>query len=143
MINLTAPIIPYESMAGLKLYSSIKELKPILMQEGVKEFLFSKFLIRYEIENQVYLFFNLINGKLFKITALNDYKGTLFNNIKIGMSEAELLKFEPSFEYDDFEEVFVSHKGAFIETDPLDNTVMWISIFIKELENPAFENGDW
>lgn len=143
MIDTMAPIIPFVGMAGIQLYDNMKNLKPILMQEGVKEFLFDKFLIRYEIENQIYLFFNLLNGKLFKITAFNEYKGSLFDKITIGINDAELLKIEPSFEYDDFEEVYVSKKGVFIETDAETHNVAWISIFIKELETDEFYDANW
>ncbi len=55
----------------------------------------------------------------------------------------DVLKLEPSFEYDDFEEVYVSDKGIFIETDPETNQVMWISIFIKELETDKFDEANW
>lgn len=59
------------------------------------------------------------------------------------MSSTELLKTDQSFEYDEFEEVYVSEKGVFIETDPETEKVMWISIFIKELETPEFMQAKW
>ena len=43
----------------------------------------------------------------------------------------------------DFEEVYVSNKGIYIETDPVDNTVLWISVFVKEIDNEDFEKGNW
>jgi hypothetical protein len=64
-------------------------------------------------QKKQYLFFSLINGKLFKITTLENYKGKLFDCIYVGMPEAELLEIEPSFIYDDFEEVYESGKGVF------------------------------
>ncbi|PAD45918.1 hypothetical protein, partial [Shouchella clausii] len=101
------------------------------------------FDVRYEIENQVYLWFSILNGRLWKITALKDYKGKLFDNIHIGMHIDDVLTIEPSFEYDDFEEVYCSPKGIFIETDPVEHTVLWISVYVKELDNEDFERGNW
>ncbi|MCM3548616.1 hypothetical protein M4D48_08525 [Alkalihalobacillus clausii] len=101
------------------------------------------FDIRYEIENQGYLWLSILNGRLWKITALKDYKGKLFDNIHIGMHIDDVLKIEPSFEYDDFEEVYCSPKGIFIETDPIEHTVLWISVYVKELGNEDFERGNW
>lgn len=55
----------------------------------------------------------------------------------------EVLKLEPTFEYDDFEEVYFSPKGIFIETDPETDTIIWISVYIKELDNENFIEGNW
>jgi hypothetical protein len=55
----------------------------------------------------------------------------------------DVLEIEPSFVYDDFEEVYYSPKGIFIETDPVKHTVLWISVYIKELDNDDFERGNW
>ncbi|WP_310552059.1 hypothetical protein [Paenibacillus glufosinatiresistens] len=99
--------------------------------------------MRYEIKDEVCLWFNLFNGKLFKITALKNYTGKLFDVIHIGMSIDEVLEIEPSFEYDDFEEVYCSPKGIYIETDPVENTVLWISVYIKEIDNEDFDKGNW
>lgn len=84
----------------------------------------------------------MINGKLFNITTFQNYKGKLFNKINVGMHIEEVLKLEPSFEYDDFEEVYFSPKGIFIETDPITHTVIWISVYIKELEDDNFIEGN-
>lgn len=143
MINLDAPIIPWQGMANIKLYTQLRDLKNLLKEENAKAFLYDNFLVRYEISNKIYLFFSLINGKLFKITTLETYTGKLFNKIHVGMHIDEVLKIEPSFVYDDFEEVYVSPKGIFIETDPVKHTVLWISIFIKEFEEEIFETGNW
>lgn len=36
MIDINEPIIPYQGIGGIKLYSTIKELKPILENRKVK-----------------------------------------------------------------------------------------------------------
>ena len=58
-------------------------------------------------------------------------------------TEKELLEVEPSFVYDDFEEVWESEKGIFIEMDAETNTVRWISVYIRELDDENFENANW
>ena len=143
MIDLNSPIVPWNGLGDIKLYSHISEFYDTIKKLRREPILLGSFLIRYEIENSVELWFNLINGKLFKITALKNYSGRLFGEIAIGMHIDDVLKKEPSFVYDDFEEVYCSPKGIYIETDPIENTVLWISIYIKELEADNFEKGDW
>jgi hypothetical protein len=143
MINLEAPIIPWIGMGGIKLYSHISELKSLLESEKVECFLYDKFLVRYEIKGKIYLFFNLINGKLFKITTLEEYKGLLFDEIYVGQKTEDMLRVDTSFEYDEFEEIYVSDKGVFVETEPETDTVKWISIYIKELETEEFDRALW
>ncbi|GEN35881.1 hypothetical protein [Aneurinibacillus danicus] len=143
MVQLNAPIVPWEGMGGIKLYSHISEFYGILEQSKEAPKLLGKFLIRYEIKDSVDLWFNIINGKLFKITALKNYKGKLFGELCIGMHIDEVLEREPSFIYDDFEEVYCSPKGIYIETDPVEHTVLWISVYIKEIDNEDFERGNW
>ncbi|WP_237179068.1 hypothetical protein [Paenibacillus sp. MMS18-CY102] len=115
----------------------------MLSAQDVKVTLLGKFLIRYEITNMVDLWFNLINGKLVKITALRNYAGMLFDKIRIGVPIDDVLEIEPSLVYDEFEEVYCSPKGIYIETDPITDRVLWISVFVKELECHGFENGKW
>lgn len=143
MINLEAPIIPWIGMGGIKLYSHISELKSLLESEKVECFLYDKFLVRYEIKGKIYLFYNLINGKLFKITTLEEYKGLLFDEIYVGQKTEDMLRVDTSFEYDEFEEVYVSDKGVFVETEPETDTVKWISVYIKELETEEFDRALW
>lgn len=143
MVDLNAPIIPWEGMGGIKLYSHINELYNAIQQSKQEPSLIGKFLLKYEIEDSVDLWFNVVNGKLFKITALKNYTGKLMENICIGMPIDEVLKIEPSFEYDDFEEVYCSPKGIYIETDPVKHTVLWISVYINEIDNEDFESGNW
>ena len=56
-----------------------------------------------------------IKRKAFKITASKGYNGLLFDKIHIGMHIDEVLQIEPSFEYDDLEEVYVSPKGCLLK----------------------------
>ena len=142
-IDINAPIVPYEGLGGIKLYSTRDELKNILDYIGVIEKDLWGKIICYEIPNKIALFFDIARSKLFKITALSEYKGKVFEKVGIGMTEKELLEAEPSFVYDDFEEVWVSDKGILIEMDPETNRVMWISIYISELNIEDYEKSRW
>jgi hypothetical protein len=143
LLDLDAPILPWEGIGNIKLYATINDFKEIVEAEKTIRFEYFKNLVRYEVPGKIYLFFNTINGKLFKITALEQYRGALFGNIKMGMNIEDVLNIEPSFQYDDFEEVYCSPKGIYIETNAEDNTVRWISVFIKEFEQDDFEKGNW
>lgn len=142
-IDLNAPIIPFKGLGGIELYTSKKVLAEFLdANNAIPRMLFED-TIRYEIKDECLLFFNVVNDKLYKLTATGNYKGSVFGKIKIGMSEEELLEAEPSFVYDDFEEVWISDKGIFIEMDPETNKVMWISVYVPELDTEDFEKGNW
>ncbi|EAD5507282.1 hypothetical protein EPL28_04865 [Listeria monocytogenes] len=104
MIDINAPIIPWKEAGGIKLYSTIRDVKEIVEDKDVSGVLLNKFWVRYEIKDEVFLFFHLLNGKLFKITTLKNYKGQLFDNVQYGMSAQAQLAAHPDFIYDDFEE---------------------------------------
>ena len=142
-IDINAPIIPFKGLGGIELYSTKEELKDILSLPNVTSRNYFEDTIRYEVKNESLLFFNTINNKLYKITATGTYKGKAFGKIGIGMTSKELLEAEPSFVYNDFEEVWISDKGIFIEMEPETNRVMWISVYVPELLNEDFEKGNW
>ncbi|EFR8989168.1 hypothetical protein H0275_002158 [Listeria monocytogenes] len=143
MIDINAPIIPWKEAGGIKLYSTIRDVKEIVEDKDVSGVLLNKFWVRYEIKDEVFLFFHLLNGKLFKITTLKNYKGQLFDNVQYGMSAQELLAAHPDFIYDDIEEVYESKSGAFLEVDFQKGQVTYISVYIKELDNANFEEANW
>lgn len=143
IIDKNAPIIPFEGLGGIKLYSTIDDLKDILTLDDVSSVIINDSWIRYDIQNCIELFFHLKNSKLFRITTLDQYKGKLFGSISIGTTEEEMLRTDSTFAYDEFEEIWESPKGVFIEMDAEINTVRWISVFIKELDFEDFEQANW
>lgn len=131
-IDLDAPIIPGIGLGGIRLYSKVDEIKDILNAPEIKKEV-SYNGTMYELENAIRIFVNNHNNKVYKLTAIDNYRGTLFEQIKIGMNVNDILKIEPSFEYEDFEEVFISPKGIYMERD-LNDIVFWLSVFVKESE---------
>ena len=142
-INFSAPIVPFEGLGGIKLYSTRTELTNLLELEGTESEVINDNWIKYNVQNSVELFFHRGNNKLFRITTLDDYKGLLFGKIGVGTNEKEMLHAEQSFVYDDFEEVWESPKGVFIEMDAETNLVRWISVYIKEMDMDNFEDAEW
>lgn len=143
LLDITAPIVPFKGLGKIKLYSTRDELKELLLSDNVQVNIINDNWIRYDIQNSVELFFHQKNNKLFRITTLDDYRGKLFEKIGVGTTEEELLKVDSSFVYDDFEEVWESNKGVFIEMDAETNKVRWISVYIPELDSEDFEDCKW
>lgn len=148
MFDIYAPIIPYEGLGGIKLYSTLDELRPLLDACHAKLDRYSHLLYgdwtRYEIKDTADLFFHNKNGKLWQICALEKYKGKLFDKISVGMTEQELLQIDNSFVFNEISETFNSPKGVCIETEThTTGEIYGIAIYIKERYNPDFEEGKW
>lgn len=143
-LDITAPIIPYEGFGEIKLYSSREELYDVLALCNEESITLYEQWIRYDIQNSIALYFHLKNDKLFRIMALDNYQGKLFEKIGIGTTEEEMLKVESSFVYEDFEEVWESDKGVIIETYASTRKVWRISIYIPEmLLDNFFDECNW
>lgn len=94
------------------------------------------------IENSLNLFF--AKDKLFKIYIDGTFNGTLPNGIKIGMTMSEAQCIDSSLLYDDWNEDWSSENGYWLEDDIDSNTVMSITIFIRELlDDDVFDRYEW
>ena len=94
------------------------------------------------IQNSISLFF--AKDKLWKILLENDYKGSLNNGLKLGMNMEDALKADSSLKYDDWEEVYTSDNYYDIEDNLDDNTILSISVYIKELlDEETFYKYEW
>lgn len=83
-------------------------------------------------------------NRMFKIYFENDFSGTLANGISLGMNikDAELL--DSTILYDDWEEIYTSELGYWLEDDVESGEIISITIFIKELENEdVFFKYEW
>ncbi len=145
-IDLDAPIEPFVGMGGIRLYSTREALRALLESPNLTvKRTFNVEFIRYEIQGHLCLFFHKKNNKLWKITTLPEYRGKLFEKIGTDTDVCDLLTLEPSFELNDWEEVFESPKGALVEEDWRTGKCIWISVFIRELleDEDRFYAGDW
>ena len=142
-MDIYAPIIPYKECGGNKLYASLNEVISTLELANIKQNDINDNIIRVDVSDSMMLFFSKRNGKLFKICTQEGYKGALPNGITVGMSKQDFCAIDNTLEYDDFEEVWESKLGYFIETDCDTDSAKWISIFIKEFLQDDFENYNW
>lgn len=146
MIDPDAPILPYVGLGNISFKCTADELRELLSEATlVWE---HEDAARYDIGDVLSLFLMKSHGKLklFRLMTLEGYTGKLFDKISTSTVEKELLVLEPSFIFDDFEEVFESEKGVFIETDPVSGRARYISVYVKEmdlLEPERFWSGDW
>ncbi|CAM4202956.1 hypothetical protein [Paenibacillus typhae] len=158
MVDINAPIKPKLSIGGINLRSHIREYYDIIPTFSWVDkatlgdcsvYIFGSFHVRYEMRNTLYLFFNILNGKLYKITALANYQGLLLDKIKVGMNIVDLLELQPNLVYDEFEEVY-SYEGLAIETNEI-GMIESISVYVEELDTldsdvelrRQFEKGNW
>ena len=133
MIDLTTPIIPYEGTGIFKLNSSYDEIKNFLQENNIsyKEEISQP----NEIDPPWYIIGISKNGskddvisitfaknRLFRICLYEGFEGKLPNGIHIGMPLAEAQKIDPTLTFDDWEEMFVSKNGYWIEDDSCTRT---------------------
>ena len=57
MLDINAPIIPFVEMGNIKLYSTIKELTPMLNSSKAHSVKLNENWVRYDIDNVLMLFF--------------------------------------------------------------------------------------
>lgn len=144
-------LIPFEGLGDIKLLSSFDEIKNYLKNNEIN------FSIEYQsnkgcnpevpwtmihIDDSITLSF--AKNKLWQIFVEEKFEGLLSNGIKIGMPMNEALKIDPSLQYDDWNEDYQSKQGYWIEDNLDDNTVLSITIFIKEvMDDETFFKYEW
>ncbi len=83
-------------------------------------------------------------NRMFKIYFENEFEGILTNGISLGMNIKDAEMLDPTIEYDDWEEIYTSEHGYWLEDDVESGEIISITIFIKELEDPdVFFRYDW
>ncbi len=145
-------IIPYEGIESIKLYQKIDEVKSVLQSDGIpyREEIWSAESETVPnpwtvlVVDNLFSFFFAKNGKLFKMVFWEGYQGSLPNGISLGISIEEANSMDSSLSFDDWNEVYQSDNGYWIEDTVDTNTVMSISIFIKELlDEDNFDYCNW
>lgn len=154
MIDLTTPIIPYVGTGIFKLNSSYDEIKNFLQKNNIsyKEEISQP----NDIDPPWYIIGIYKNGekddvisltfaknRLFRICLYEGFEGKLANGIHIGMSLAEAQRIDPSLTFDDWDEMFVSDNGYWVEDDIYTNKLCWITIFIPAFERDDFFEYNW
>ncbi len=158
-VDFKSPIISGTEMGGIKLKSHIKNFYNLIYTTPVFEngkdmekyvLLYNSNQIAYEVRDTIRLVFNIFNGKLYKISALKNYKGCLEESIHVGMSIHKALSKKKDLIYDEIEELYFSN-GVTIETDAYGKYIEAITVHIPELNSLSgkhsriedIERGNW
>lgn len=152
-MDISARIIPYKGMGDISLYTHISELYELIDNRKPIARVETDFYIEYEFDNAISLFFNIVNGKLYKITALGNYKGSLDEEVFINMDINSLDLNKIGISYNSKED-FYYKEGVIIETsfeecNGLKDNVDSISIYIKEMDElpedqwDKIDKGQW
>lgn len=145
-------IVPYDGLGEIKLYTKLDDVKEYLDKNHIKyeENIYdhSDCDVKYnwyvlKVDNSIGLFFSEGNYKLFKIYIMNKCEAKLPNNIKIGTAIKYVKKIDDTLVYEDFEEIYLSSKGYWIEDDPLTNDLFSIQVFVKEIDDEDFFLCKW
>ncbi len=147
MIN----IVPYKGFGDITFEMSFDEVKGLLREKQMKfhtenwpnkgcdpEVAWD--IIR--IGKDISIFF--ARNRMFKIYFENGFSGRLENGISLGMNIKDAKMLDDTIAYDDWEEVYTSGRGYWLEDDVESGKIISITIFIKELEDDdVFFRYDW
>lgn len=151
MLNLfKEPIIPYKGTDNIKLGMSLSEVRAYLKDNKIP---FNQTMdsnkdctppipwIYITIEKSLSMSF--VEEVLFEISFENEYLGKLPNGIGVGSDMEELEKTDPSLEYDDDDECFVSDNGYWIIDDIDTGKVQTITVFLEDVNSDDFFEYEW
>lgn len=150
MIDLTTPIIPYVGTGIFKLNSSPDEVKSLLKEHDIlydEEIRVNKYnpedppWIIIEIENVMEFFF--AKDRLFKIILKGKFSGNLPNGINLDTTIDDAQKMDPNLIFDDWDEIYISTEGYWVDYDDDTRKLCWITIFIPALERDDFFDYKW
>ncbi len=69
---------------------------------------------------------------------MNDCEAKLPNGIEAGMSIEKSIEIDKTLSYDDFDEIYISSKGYWLEDNSWTDTVVSIQVFVKEIDDEDF-----
>lgn len=150
MIDLTTSIIPYVGTGIFKLNSSLDEVKELLKEHDIiydEETRINRYnskdppWIIIEIENIMEFFF--AKNRLFKIILKGNFSGGLPNGINLDTTIDEAQKIDPNLIFDDWDEIFISDNGYWVDYDEDTKKICWITIFLPALERDDFFEYKW
>lgn len=157
-IDLRARIIPDRSLGGLELRTPILQLGDLLRGLGVSRKgsyeLVNVYEARYSLgDGSVCSCFDVRNGKLFKLIATNNYKGSFQGRIYVGQVVEEAMHADPRLYYWQPEECILCHSENGIrfevpitDPDPSDVPSLRISsivVYATEIETIQGQEGKW
>jgi hypothetical protein len=155
LFEISAPVIPFDSIGGIRLYSHISQLNEILEKNNAEFEMYSRFLAKYVLNEALEIHFNILNGKVYKLCAKNEYKGIFKDEIQIGTNLTAISGKYVNLVYRDFEQYFILD-GVVLETvleknsqtNHWEDIVTSLSIYIRELDDEILDSefieyGKW
>lgn len=150
MIDLATQIIPYVGTGIFKLDSSLDGVKILLKEHDIlydEEIRVNQYNPKdlpwtiIEIENVMELFF--AKDRLFKIILKGKFSGNLPNGISLDTTIDDAQKIDPTLAFDDWDEIYISNEGYWVDYDDDTRKLCWIAIFIPALERDDFFEYKW
>ena len=147
-LDLTTPIIPYKGTGIFELNADYDEIKSRLAAHDIsyEESTMPATDIDppwtiIDVGGNFELFF--AKNRLFKIILKGNFAGSLPNGINLDTTIDDAEEIDPTLEFDDWEEIYESANGYWLEDDLETRKLRWITIFIPALERDDFFKYDW
>ena len=150
MIDLTTPIIPYRGTGIFELNADYNEMISRIQAANIgydvevrehDDTVDPPWTILTLGEDDIELFF--AKDRLWKIVLLNSFKGALPNGINLDTSIADAKKIDPKLKFNDWDEIYESSEGYWLEYSYVTERLSWISIFIPAVERDDFYEYKW
>lgn len=157
-LSIYADIVPDRGLGNLALRTHISKLYDLISGLGQWKEGSCNLISPYEAifrpgKGEIEISVDIRNGKVFKLTASDGYKGKLFGQIGVGMNIGQLISSFPDFYYYEAEE-YIACKGvsgialSISETDPpLEKlpylSVSAISVYVREMDTIQGQKGEW
>lgn len=144
-------IVPFEGVGKFKLYSSVSDVKKILDEEKIsydEKIYDNKYCTNpepwVELKVKDTIGFWFVKDKLFKIWVEKKFLGILPNGLKVGMPIEKACKIDSELKFDDWNEIWKSSMGYWIEDKVATQKIVTIAVFIKEvLDDDIFYSYEW
>ncbi len=144
-------VIPYKGFDDITFHMSFRELRDLLKTRKIKHSIenWSNKGCTPEVPWDIIrigkdISFFFAKGRMFKIYFEHNFSESLDNGICLGMKIRDAERIDPSIRYDDWEEIYISDKGYWLEDNVDSGEIISLTIFIKELENEEiFFKYEW
>lgn len=132
-------LIPNVGIKDIKIGMSLKDVEEILKSNEIP---YKKEVENHEDTDQTswtfldikdYMVFSFAKDVLWKIDAIDNYKGKLENGIKIGMKINDALRIDSSLKFEDWEEIFISKNNYILEDECEENKIITMTIGVDEI----------
>ena len=150
MLDLTTPIIPYKGTGIFELYADYNDVVARMQVNNIEytkeirehtDTIDPPWTILTVGDDDIELFF--AKSRLWKIVLLNNFKGALPNGINLDTPIEDAEKIDPLLTFNDWDEIYESPEGYWLEHSFVTEKLSCISIFIPAVETDDFYEYNW